>query len=144
MLIKNIRFPVGKYHEDVFWSYQVFAKAEQVSVSDKIGYYYLQRNSSIMGEGYSIKRLDAVEAKRQRLTFVQKVFPQLSTVAQLDLFFTCLYHGQLSKKYLSHENQKEVFRILKDTIGTCSKLKKSDMKNVPFTHQCSICLLVTK
>lgn len=137
-LIKNIHFPVGKYHEDVFWSYQVFAKAERVSVSDKIGYYYLQRNSSIMGEGYSIKRLDAVEAKRQRLIFVQKVFPQLSTVAQLDLFFTCLYHGQLSKKYLSHENQKEVFRILKDTIGTCSKLRKSDMKNVPFTHQCWI------
>ena len=49
-LIKDILFPVGKYHEDVFWSYQAVDKANKVSVSDYIGYYYLQRNDSIMGE----------------------------------------------------------------------------------------------
>lgn len=137
-LIMDIPFPVGKYHEDVFWSYQAVAKAERVSVSDQVGYYYLQRNGSIMGEEYSLKRLDVVEAKRQRLTFVQEAFPQFATTAQLDLFFTCLYHGQLSEKYLSHETQKKAFRILKDTIGVCPRLKQSDMNNISFTHRCWI------
>ena len=137
-LIRDIPFPVGKYHEDVFWSYQAVARAQKVSVSDKTGYYYFQRSGSIMGEAYSLKRLDAVEAKRQRLTFVQEAFPQFATTAQLDLFFTCLYHGQLSEKYLSHENQKKAFRILKDTIGVCPRLKQSDMNNISFTHRCWI------
>ena len=137
-LIRDIPFPVGKYHEDVFWSYQAVARAQKVSVSDKTGYYYFQRSGSIMGEAYSLKRLDAVEAKRQRLTFVQEAFPQFATTAQLDLFFTCLYHGQLSEKSLSHENQKKAFRILKDTIGVCPRLKQSDMNNISFTHRCWI------
>ena len=59
-LVRDICFPVGKYHEDVFWSYQAVGKTSKVSVSDYVGYYYLQRGGSIMGEGYSIKRLDAV------------------------------------------------------------------------------------
>ena len=48
-LIKDILFPVGKYHEDVFWSYQAVDRANKISVSDHIGYYYFQRSGSIMG-----------------------------------------------------------------------------------------------
>ena len=48
-LVKDILFPVGKYHEDVFWSYQVVACASMVSVFDTPCYYYTQRSGSIMG-----------------------------------------------------------------------------------------------
>ena len=94
-LIHDIPFPVGKYHEDVFWSYQAVARAQKVSVSDKIGYYYFQRGGSIMGEGYSLKRLDAVEAKVERFDFVAERFPELAGLAQSQLISSCMYHCQL-------------------------------------------------
>lgn len=134
-LIQDIPFPVGKYHEDVFWSYQAVARAQRVSVSDRTGYYYVQRSGSIMGEGYSLKRLDAVEAKSQRLPYLRETEPCLAPSAQIDLIFTCLYHGQLSAKYLRDKEQKEAFSFLKDTVRTCPRLKKPDMQNMSFSNK---------
>ena len=94
--IRDITFPVGKYHEDVFWSYRAVGMADRVSVSDKVGYYYLQRDGSIMGEGYSIKRFDAVEAKVLRCTYVKDNFPELSPISLKDLWFSCIYQGQMA------------------------------------------------
>ena len=37
-LVRDILFPKGKYHEDVFWIYQAVGRAQNVSVSDRIGY----------------------------------------------------------------------------------------------------------
>ena len=99
-LICDIPFPVGKYHEDVFWSYQAVARAQKVSVSDKTGYYYFQRSGSIMGEGYSLKRLDALEAMVSRCRFVTEQFPELSGLAQGQLVGSCMYHNQLILKNL--------------------------------------------
>ena len=100
-LIRNILFPVAKYHEDVFWSYQAVAKAQRVSVSDKVCYYYAQRSGSIMGESYSLKRLDGLEAKVLRLSFVHKHFPRLVPSAQCDLLFSCMYAYQMCLQHLS-------------------------------------------
>ena len=139
-LIRDIPFPVGKYHEDVFWSYQAVARAQKVSVSDKIGYYYFQRSGSIMGERYSLKRLDAVEAKQQRLTYLREVNPKLIPIAQIDFFFTSLYHGQLSAKFLRSEEKKIAFSFLKKTISVCPKLTLSDIQHLSLSHKCWIYL----
>lgn len=118
-LLRDIPFPVGKYHEDVFWSYQAVAKAQKVSVSDKVCYYYAQRSGSIMGEGYSLKRLDVVEAKIRRTAFVQEHFPALESLTQIDLLFTCMYHGQLAIKNLKKPEREKVFTFLKETVKQC-------------------------
>ena len=98
--IRDITFPVGKYHEDVFWSYRAVGMADRVSVSDKVGYYYLQRDGSIMDERYSPKRLDAVDAKVQRCAYIQRCFPKLHELAIKNLGFTCIYQGQLAMREL--------------------------------------------
>ena len=115
-LVRDIPFPTGKYHEDVFWSYQAVGRAQRVSVSDHIGYYYLQRGGSIMGEGYSLKRLDAVEAKVQRCAYMQERFPALSPLAVKDIWFTCIYHGQLAMRTLDISSAKEIVAYLKGVL----------------------------
>ncbi len=117
-LIRDIPFPVGKYHEDVFWSYQAVGRAKKVSVSDHIGYYYLQRGGSIMGQGYSLKRLDAVEAKVQRCAYIQERFPALYTIALKNLWFTCIYQGQLALRELSEIKAGEIISNLSSIIET--------------------------
>ncbi len=100
-IIKDILFPVGKYHEDVFWSYQAVAKANKVCVFDEPCYFYRQRNESIMGQTYSLKRLDAIEAKTNRLEFIYENFPEFIRECEMDLVFSCLYHGQLAQIHLN-------------------------------------------
>ncbi len=117
-LVRDILFPKGKYHEDVFWSYQAVGRAKKVSVSDHVGYYYLQRGGSIMGEGYSLKRLDAVEAKVQRCTYVHKQFPALLPLAVKDLWFSCIYQGQLAIRALDAAESKKVLAYLENVLQT--------------------------
>ncbi len=119
-LIRNIYFPVGKYHEDVFWTWQAIAQAKKVSVFDTPCYYYVQRSGSIMAERYSLRRLDAIEAKQQRLTFLKQEFPHLAEQAKKDLLFSCIYHGQLALRDLEGADLKRVFSKLKETIKECS------------------------
>lgn len=116
-LIKDILFPVGKYHEDVFWSYQAVDRANKISVSDHIGYYYLQRNGSIMGEEYSLKRLDAIEAKVQRHAYIKENFPMLENLSAKDLWFTCIYQGQMALRNLDGESAKRVIAYLEKILA---------------------------
>ena len=64
-LFDDIRFPVGKLHEDVFTTYKVFLKAERVYYGDKLVYYYYHRPGSIMQSEFTIKRLHIIEALQQ-------------------------------------------------------------------------------
>lgn len=117
-LIRDILFPMGKCHEDVFWSYQAVGSAKKVSVSDHVGYYYLQRGGSIMGAGYSLKRLDAVEAKVQRCAYIQERFPALSPLAIKDLWFTCIYQGQLALRALNKAEAEKMLTYFENLVET--------------------------
>lgn len=117
-LVRDILFPKGKYHEDVFWSYQAVGRAQRVSVLDHIGYYYLQRGGSIMGEGYSLKRLDAVEAKVQRCAYIQERLPALSPLAVKDLWFTCIYQGQLALRALDKAEAEKILTNFENIMET--------------------------
>lgn len=117
-LIWDILFPIGKCHEDVFWSYQAVGSAKKVSVSDHVGYYYLQRGGSIMGAGYSLKRLDAVEAKVQRCAYIQERFPALSPLAIKDLWFTCIYQGQLALQALNKAEAEKILTYFENLVET--------------------------
>lgn len=115
-VIKDIPFKIGKYHEDVFWSYQAIGNAMKVSLIDYLGYYYFQRNGSIMGEGYSMKRLDVVEAYEERAKYMSVYFPELATASRIAIIRGCVYHGQLALKYLSNDDVKYEFDILNSVL----------------------------
>lgn len=133
-LIRDLSFPVGKYHEDVFWTWQAVARANKVSVFDAPCYYYVQRSGSIMAERYSLRRLDAVEAKQERLRFLEKEFPRLAEPARKDLMFSCMYHGQLALRDLKGQDRKTVLSKLKDITQGCT----GDCGQMPAAHKCWI------
>lgn len=135
-LVRDIGFPVGKYHEDIFWTWQAVARAQKVSIFDTPCYYYVQRSGSIMAEKYTPRRLDAIEAKQQRLAFLIKEYPRISEYARKDLAFSCMYHGQLAIRDLDVSGRKAVLAklkaVLKESTGCCGKM--------PATHKCWLLL----
>ena len=133
-LIRDIPFAVGKYHEDVFWSWQAAAKARRVSVFDTPCYFYLQRSGSIMGEGFSLKRLDALEAKCLRQEYLESCLPEHAAVGRCDLFFSCLYMGQKTLLYLSGMEQERAMERLRSTLETYP-LTADDLQSLPMKRR---------
>ena len=113
-LIKNIPFDKGKYHEDVFWSYKVIGGAKRVSIEKNSYYFYVQRSESIMGEKYSAKRLDALDAMKLRCEYMKEKFPNLYGDALNVYIGSCMYHLQLA---LLSNAEKEVISDIKSRIG---------------------------
>lgn len=113
-LVRDIPFPVGKYHEDVFWTWQAVARANKVSVFDTPCYYYLQRSGSIMGQKYSLKRLDALEAKCLRHRGICEKMPALSMKTLCSIWHDCLYHGQYALRNLQTHERKIVIEKIRE------------------------------
>ena len=133
-LIEDIPFAKGKCHEDEFWSYQVLGRVTKYAEIDYIGYNYFQRFQSIMGEAYSLKRLDVLEAREQRQAYLCECLPVLVNKGQINLFFTCIYHGQMALKYLSGEKRKTAFVQLKNASRKW-KLSDEQKRMLKFTHR---------
>lgn len=133
-IIKDVPFTTGKYHEDVFWSYQAIGVAEKVSVIDYVGYFYWQRSGSIMGVGYSLKRLDAMEAVCARYEYFKVAFPELERTARVLIWGGCIFHGQMAMTYLTKEEQKDVFtRLL--VVQKKYPICRNDYEDRKITHR---------
>ena len=135
-LVRDILFPVGKYHEDVFWTWQAVARAEKVSIFDTPCYFYVQRGGSIMAERYSLRRLDALEAKVKRLEYMEREFPDLADWSRTDLLFSCMYHGQLAVKDLSGEEKKQAMACIRAIVKDCPSPSRQAMSKLPAMHRC--------
>ena len=133
-VLQDIMFLDGKCHEDEFWTYQVIGKANRAAIVEYVGYNYLQRRDSIMGVRYSMKRLDAIEAKVLRQSYLEEKMPELATEGKINLLFSCLYQGQLALKSLSREEKKKTFKQLKDVYKK-HPLSLKEMKKLSNSHK---------
>ena len=115
-LVKDILFPVGKYHEDVFWSYQAVGRANKMCVFDQPCYHYIQRSGSIMGESYSLKRLDSLEAKVMRVEYMQEHMPSLLSLAKIDLWFSCIYAMQMLLKFCAPDERRGGKKLVQSVL----------------------------
>ena len=66
----NVRFPIGKIHEDDFVMYKLFSYANIINYLDIELYCYVRRLGSITNRGFSEKEFDKVEAFRQRADYM--------------------------------------------------------------------------
>lgn len=133
--IDSVRFIEGKTIDDEFFTYRVLANATQVAVLDQTLYCYRQQPDSIMHQKFSMKRLQAIEAKTLRLEYIQKNFPELEKMAKSNLLFACLYNGQMSYLHLNAEQQTCAFEMLEGTMKKCN-LHRADFHDEPFMSRC--------
>ena len=110
-VIEDIPFEKGKLNEDEFWTYRVFDRIEKLAVVQKPLYHYLQRGGSIIGTGYNICRLDGLEARFQRMQYLQK-YDELAALTRQSLMLDCMWHYQCALRELSAgEKQNAISKI---------------------------------
>ena len=88
--VGDIRFPEGNLIDDEFFTYKVLGNAKKLAHSSACMYAYRQQPGSAMHKPYSLRRLQGLDAKLQRLAYFEQRFPGLVREAKDDLLMTCL------------------------------------------------------
>ena len=95
-LFATLRFEEGKLHEDEFFNYLAYDKAQRIAFTSLQLYFYRLRPDSITGVGFHVKAsLDAIEALLKRLEYLEaKGLKELEALTYPVLFerISLLYH----------------------------------------------------
>ncbi len=117
-VVGQLRFPVGRQHEDVFTTYRFFYEARKLVLIDRKLYGYRTRGGSITNQPFRVQRLDAVEAGKEALEFVRENCPSLLQQVRFYLAVICLC--LINQMALSGYPDKAVFKCLrKDIFKLC-------------------------
>lgn len=91
-LLENAPFMLGVYHEDEYWTYRIFSRARRACRLQYTGYYYYQRQGSIVHTTPSCKRLnDAFRAGRERVDYIEAQYPEYASIGYSKMMYTCMY-----------------------------------------------------
>lgn len=88
-IFQHLRFPIGKYNEDIFTTYLAIDKANKVVVCDYAGYIYRVNENSIINESFSKRKLDSIEASIIRAKFIELKYPELTSLAHREIVYNC-------------------------------------------------------
>ena len=107
-LFNDVRYPVGKYYEDLAIVYPLYKKCNLVVGIDDAVYGYRQRNDSILGR-FSLKRADVLDICEQLERHVQTEDVELLHAVRsrlLSAYFNILL--------LSYQDKEQDFKELQD------------------------------
>ena len=123
--IDDVRFPTGSKIDDEFWTYRVLANARKLVYTNKRLYAYRQQENSVMHLLSTEKRIQVLEAKKQRYEYICTKMPKLEADSLYDIWLTCLYQGQMILRTDGKEKCYVIWDMLEETI------RKYPLKKVP-------------
>lgn len=126
--VGEVRFPVGTTIDDEFFTYKLLGNAKSLARSEKVLYAYRQQEDSVMHRPYSLKRLTALQARRERAKYMAEHFPKLAYEAKVDVCYTCLFTMQRCLKELSKEDLQKARSYLREVMAELKPLKTSPDK----------------
>lgn len=68
-LWQDLRFPVGKLHEDRFTTYKLLFRQEKTAVVDAVLYYYYMNSDGIVHSQWNYRKLDNLQAAEEQIAF---------------------------------------------------------------------------
>lgn len=106
-LFHDIRYPLGKYHEDTFTTYKLIGLCKTIVVGSSPKYLYRHRKGSIMLQSFSVKHLDAIDANIEKMNYMRRYYPSEVSIACADIIYSvnrCVYRmgkvGCFEKLYI--------------------------------------------
>lgn len=126
-LFDNLRFPVGKYHEDEFTTYLLFYKSSSIAYTSQVLYYYYSRETSITSSQHPY---DALEAFEQRyLFFKEKKETELLPHLLPPLCWNYLYCSFIEKNNGNVQKGEKLLQTMRKYV------KDPAFNNTPLLHR---------
>ncbi len=123
----DVRYPIGKIHEDEFIIHEVLNVCKKVSFTSVPLYYYLIREGSIMNQTLSEKNIPVYSALEKRVLFFKEKYPELLSVSLTWLLSKVIRdYFKYNKELKTKVNQ--IFKNLKQTF-------KYEIKHLPLKQK---------
>ena len=112
-IFDNIKFPNGKLHEDVWIAHYILDAAQKIIYTSAKLYYYRHREFSITAT-FSEKRLDELNAYKDRMLFFHNNYPN----SKYEELSTNVYVDQIINQYclFRYNNQNSKYREIIKSI----------------------------
>ena len=125
----NIRFRLGKYHEDEFWANDIYQMDIKVIMIPECLYYYRQRDNSIMGKKSIARNLDILEAFQERI-YIYLQEEKYADQAYKVLVYSLEYLEE-SKRLITNRDEKNKFvQAENQTKNIIKQLKKRKLSKI--------------
>jgi len=124
-MIGDIRFPEGNLIDDEYFTYRVLGNAGKLARSSACMYAYRQQPGSAMHKAFSLKRLQGLEAKQQRLEYLQERMPALVYEAKFDLLFTAMFLMQECLRSVSGADLQKARAYIKEILQQITPLESN-------------------
>lgn len=113
-VIGDLRFPVGKIHEDEYLTPMIIYNANKISYINNELIYYRQRENSITNKKFNIKRLDYLYALENRNRFFKDNNLDKLHNNGVEKYIYSIINIFFEVEKSNIENKKEVKKILKE------------------------------
>lgn len=129
-LFEEIRYPLGKIHEDEATTYRIYDKVRQAAYVDRSLYGYFVTPVSIT-RGFNPRRMDWVTAVAERIDFFEEkgyrelMVPGLQALADgsIDIYF-----GMRDQLPGSEEQQEEIQTLIREGLRRVKKYGKFPLR----------------
>ena len=88
----EVRFPIGKIHEDEAIMLQVLSRCKKIALIPDELYLYLKRNDSITSQVYSKRKMDWFYGWMENTRFIKQNYPQFLPQCLSKAWDTALYN----------------------------------------------------
>ena len=146
ILLKNIRFPMGKYHEDIYFCYQIIHKSSNVYVINESLYYYRQVKGSIMHQTFNMKHLHALDATQERRDFIAIHYPCLLPLANATLVMSSIkiIEKIMDSNIKLKNEEKKLKKVVKKNLKDFIKYSRASNKTKIFARIMSVSLAISR
>ena len=136
-IFQNIRYPKGKVNEDIYTTYKLLDKASKIVYDATPLYYYRQRRGSITNS--KKVNVNAMEASKELLDFVEKKYPEIRNAAIKNYIFYSIgvYDNILKSK---NKEKRELKNTIRENIKKYYSFIKKD-KNIVKSRKMQLFLI---
>ena len=113
-IFKNIRYPVGELYEDIKIIDKIIENANKIVYTKYKGYFYLQRNGSIMHSKINKEKFVLLKTIERLLEFIEEKYPNVKNAA-IKRYVYCNYHI-LGRAIFNKDLEKECKKIRKNIL----------------------------
>lgn len=125
-VFEGIRYPSGRYVQDIFTTYRVFMNAQKVVCNNQPKYYYYQRKDSIQRTRGSKLNWDQFSVYKECISVLEIDYPELREflVTRLVAFGIAAYNCLIMKEVVTMEEEEQKKQILQTIQSYQQEIKK--------------------
>lgn len=126
-LFSSVRFPEGRYNEDIFVMTDIMMKAKKIVHIGEPKYHYVHREDSITTAAFTPKKMDLLDATGHVLSLVKNHYPELADKAfyfhakGLLYLYPLLIRTQDKNRYVNYERQLRA--VLRSNLLKCLEIR---------------------